>query len=354
MFEAEDHLTILRRLRKQFNEKSGNALTSVEGTFSGDAMSANAVEFEKAYAEMNLIMEAAFPQTSWGTYLTNKAAEHGILRKAATKALVMLTVTGSANTRIPKGSLFSTVEGMNFITQTDAVIPAAGTVQVKAEAQNAGPDYNVAAETIIKIPVSIYGVQSVTNEAAAYDGFAEEEDGELLERLLFKVRQQATSGNVQHYLQWATSVAGVGQAKVLPLWNGNGTVKVLVMNADGNAASTDLLTRVSDYIEENAPIGATVTVASFTPHVINIALQVTAGTGNADGVKTALNTYFKSIAFDTAYVSYAQIGKVLLEESQQTGIRDYSELTVNDGTDNVALAADELPVAGEVTFHANR
>ena len=352
MFEAEDHLTILSRLRKRFNENAGNKLTSVAGTFAGDTLSANAVEFEKAYAEMDLIMDAAFPQTSWGPYLTDKAEEHGILRKAATKAVVILKLTGEANAAIPTGSLFSTVEGINFVTVADAQIGADGTAEVKAEAQEAGAAYNVDAETIIKIPVSIYGVQTVTNEAAAYDGFEEETDAELLERLLFKVRQPATSGNANQYQIWATSVAGVGSAKVLPLWAGNGTVKVLIMDADGNIASTDLITRVKDYIDDNAPIGATVTVASFTPVAIDIALTATIGTGSEEGIQTAVNGYFKTVALNASYVSYAQVGNVILDESLLTGITDYKDLTLNDDVKNIELADDEIPVVGEVTLRA--
>ena len=38
--------------------------------------------------------------------------------------------------------------------------------------------------------MSIYGVSAVTNKNSAYDGFDEETDEELLERLLFKVQNQ--------------------------------------------------------------------------------------------------------------------------------------------------------------------
>ena len=71
--------------------------------------------------------------------------------------------------------------------------------------------------------------------------YEEETDGALLERLLFAVRQPATSGNVYHYIEWSTSVSGVGAVKVLPLWNGNGTVKVIVVDANKDTPSEELL-----------------------------------------------------------------------------------------------------------------
>lgn len=124
------------------------------------------------------------------------------------------------------------------------------------------------------------------------------------------------------------------------------------MDADGNIASTDLITKVKDYIDDNAPIGATVTVASFTPVAIDIALTATVGTGSEEGIKTAVNGYFKTVALNSSYVSYAQVGNVILEESLQTGITDYKDLTLNDDLQNIELADDEVPVVGEVTLRA--
>ena len=97
MFEAESRDVILERLKKYYDEVKQTDVSAVEGTFSFDTLAANAKEFEKAYAEMDLIVEAAFPQTSWGKYLDYLAEElAGLTRRAATKASVELTITGTA------------------------------------------------------------------------------------------------------------------------------------------------------------------------------------------------------------------------------------------------------------------
>ena len=175
-------------------------------------------------------------------------------------------------------------------------------------------------------------------------------DAELLERLLFKVRQPATSGNKNHYIIWATSVDGVGGVKVLPLWNGNGTVKVIITNAENEIASEDLITKVQNYIDEQRPIGATVTVVSPKPLNIDIALKVTKGSGNIDGIKNAVNDFFKTTAFNSEYVSYAQVGKVILEKTATTGVQDYSNLTLNNQTENIVLTDEQLPTVGQVNL----
>lgn len=226
-------------------------------------------------------------------------------------------------------------------------IESTGMVDIKAQSQDTGIGCNVDAETIIKIPMSIYGVSAVTNKNSAYDGFDEETDEELLERLLFKVRQPATSGNKNHYIIWATNVEGVGGVKVLPLWNGNGTVKVIITNAENEIATEDLIAKVQNYIDEQRPIGATVTVVSPKPLNIDIGLKVTKGSGNPNEIKNVVNDFFKTTAFEREYVSYAQVGKVILEKTA-TGVQDYSDLTLNNKAENIALTDEQLPTVGQV------
>lgn len=347
MFEMETRKNILDRLKQYYTETAGDKVNIIEGGFVWDTLSANAKEFEKAYAEMALIIEASFPQTSWGDWLTKKAEEHGIIRQEATNSSVILTITGQAGVAVSEGALFSTNDGKNFITVETKKIESTGTVDIKAQSQDVGTNCNVDAETITKIPVSIYGVSAVTNKSPAYDGFDEETDEELLERLLFKVRQPATSGNKNHYVIWATNVEGVGGVKVLPLWNGNGTVKVIITDAKNEIASEDLIAKVQNYIDEQRSIGATITVVSPKPLNIDISLKVTKGSGNIDGIKNAVNDFFKTTAFNSEYVSYAQVGKVILEKTA-TGVQDYSDLTLNNKAENIALTDEQLPTVGQV------
>lgn len=347
MFEMETRKNILDRLKQYYTEIAGDKVNIIEGGFAWDTLSANSKEFEKAYAEMALIIEASFPQTSWGDWLTRKAEEHGIIRQEATNSSVILTITGQAGTTVQEGSLFSTNDGKNFLTVESKKIEDDGTVDIKAQSQDVGTNCNVDAETITKIPVSIYGVSAVTNKSPAYDGFDEETDEELLERLLFKVRQPATSGNKNHYVIWATNVEGVGGVKVLPLWNGNGTVKVIITDAKNEIASEDLIAKVQNYIDEQRPIGATITVVSPKPLNIDIGLKVTKGSGNPNEIKNVVNDFFKTTAFEREYVSYAQVGKVILEKTA-TGVQDYSDLTLNNKAENIALTDEQLPTVGQV------
>lgn len=345
-FEQQSTSDVLARLKTNL-ATTDNTATTVEGSFNADMLTANSIEFGQSYNEMNLMIEAAFADTSWGDYLTMRAAEFGVVRKEATAAVVDLTITGTVGATIIKGSLFATIEDLRFHTLSDVIVGSAGIVSVKSQCESTGEAGNVAAGMIIKIPYSIPGVTAVTNGQAATDGYTEETDAELLARYLLKIRTPATSGNTYHYQQWALSVPGVGQVKILPLWNGNGTVKVIIVDSDNATASSTLIQAVSNYIESVRPIGATVTVTSPEPLAINITADIT-GTGNIDTVKTAVNSYFQANGFSISYVSIARIGKILLD----SGITDYDNLQINGQTENIKLTADQLPVCGAVTLNA--
>lgn len=347
MYTAREQADILKELQ----DASEIEASKIEGTFENDVLASNSLEFQKIEVELEQAYKAAFAETSWGEYLTMRAAEFGVDRKAAVKAVGSVTVSGTKGASIPQGSLFATDDNLMFATDDAAVIPDTGHVDIAVTAQTAGIAGNVLANTITRIPMSIPGVSSVTNTGAMHDGYDEEDDTSLYNRLVFKVRQPATSGNVNDYIEWATSVSGVGKVKVIPIWNGNGTVKVIVTNANGETASDTLLQAVRDYIESRHPVGADVTVVA--PEIVNIAiaLTVTNGTGNADAIKDLINKYFVSNDFDGEKVSYAVLGRMILDNSDTIGVLDYDNLTLNGGTSNITVTSEQLPNISEVTFN---
>ena len=111
-----------------------------------------------------------------------------------------------------------------------------------------------------RFPVTLSEIVSVTNKKSATGGFNEETDDELRDRYFEKVSLPATSGSKYHYEQWAKEISGVGDAKCLSLWNGSGTVKVIIINSEKGVASEELINEVKTHIEENRPVGAEVTV----------------------------------------------------------------------------------------------
>lgn len=342
MYEARGQNEILKELQ----ENSSSTVSSFEGTFTYDSFAANSIEFAKQEVEREQAYKAMFARTSWGEYLEMRAEEHGIFRRQAVKAKGIVTVSG--NGTVPQGSVFQTATGIAFYTTKAVTITQSGNIPV--ECSTAGTTGNVKAGTITVIPMSIPGISSVTNADATYDGFDEEDDATLYNRLIFKVRQPATSGNVNDYIEWATSIAGVGHVTVVPLWNGNGTVKVIITDSSGNPASSNLLTQVSTTIETKHPIGATVSVVAPAILELHIELTPTKGKGDADAIKILLNNYFTSRNFGGGKVSYAVIGKMIIDD-ESTNVTDYDSLTINGDVKNISLTDEQIPKVTEVTLN---
>lgn len=207
-----------------------------------------------------------------------------------------------------------------------------------------GEQNNLPIGAINKIVLTTQGISSVKNEVETKDGYNTETDEELRARYLFKIREIITSGNANHYRDWALSVDGVGACKVLPLWNGNGTVKVVIINSNKEVADSDLLERVKNHIEKERPVGANVTVTSATPKIINISVEVEilenfVKENVKEDIKKNVNKYFQDVAFKTEYLSFAKVGSVILTSE---GVGDYKNLKLNQGTENIEIGEEEL------------
>jgi uncharacterized phage protein gp47/JayE len=173
----------------------------------------------------------------------------------------------------------------------------------------------------------------------------------LRKRYFEKVQSPSTSGNSSAYKSWAKSVTGVGDARVLPLWNGNGTVKVIIVNSNRRAADSILIGAVVDYVEAERPIGATVTVVSASEVAISVSatlvLQVDYVLADVKtAIENALINHFAEIAFIDSYVSHAKVGNIILGAK---GVLDYSGLTLNGSAANIPIADTEIAILGTVT-----
>lgn len=339
----QDVNTIQQRL---VNTIKGNPETIIEGSFKRDIINATSEEFKNAYFEIDLVKDSAFAATSWGEYLTAKCSDMGIDRKLAVKAHGEVTVKGNANAWIPAKSLFQSDSGYKFYTTEESFIDDNGTATIPIEAENPGTEYNLEANTITLIPMSIGGVSSVNNPNSTIDGFNEETDEALYQRYSDYIRQPATSGNIFHYNQWATSVSGVGGCRVTELVNGPGTVGVAIVDSNGDKASQDLINKVKAYIELKRPAGAKVIVS--TPEILTININITGlvGTGTEEAFKKLLAEYFRKHGFKLTKVSQADIVKQLFN----AGYTDYNSIQINSTNGSVALNG-KLPKIGTVVFN---
>jgi len=322
-----------------------------EGGLFYDNLAPVSIEMEEIRNVLDYIFLNSFAETAEDEYLDNICKEVGIFRKQATKSKGKVIIKGTPNTIIPVGTKVAS-DTYIYLTTEEKTIGVSGEVEVKIESENTGKIYNLPKNTIVNFPITIPNLNEVNNPAETVDGYDGETDDELRERYYFKVREPVTSGNVYHYKKWAMEVEGVGGVKVFPLWAGNGTVKVVVVNSAIEEADEPLLKRVKDYLDEVRPIGATVTVKSTIPKEITI-------TGKAKISKNTdfelvkkefekhIKDYFRKVGFKQNYISYAQLGNILLNVD---GVSDYDNLLINNGAINIPLGEEEIPKLKVITL----
>lgn len=290
----------------------------------------------------------AFALTAVGEYLECKAAEQGLTRRAGTFAKGMVRIYGNRGEIVTKGAKVA-ADNILFAIDETATIPESGYVDVNATCIMVGSAGNVKPGVINRFPVTLPGLTAVENTEAFEGGYPPESDVNLLERYIEKVSHPTASGNIYHYIEWAKEVSGVGDVRVIPLWNGNGTVKVVIVDSDNQPAGEDLINKVKEHIEEERPIGADVTVVSATALKINISVKLI--TDGSDGIQSAVEESIKDYLADEAlkksYVSYAKVGSFILSV---LGVEDYSDLKINGGTSNISINDGSVPVLGSVVF----
>ena len=133
----------------------------------------------------------------------------GQVRNAATKAVGVLTVTGTGT--ITAGYLFESEGGIQFEATETVDITDSGTVAIRCT--TAGTLGNLPAGSVTMMPVQLAGIVSVSNSDTTHDGYDAETDAAYYARFLERIQTPPTSGNVYHYRSWALEVSGVGEAK---------------------------------------------------------------------------------------------------------------------------------------------
>lgn len=330
-----------------------DSLSKEKGELIYEATRPSAIQLEKAYQKNAEVKNKLSIENLQGDELAARVKERtGITRKKATFAIGKLKVLGTGTVNI--GDLFETESGIQFRATETVTIIENGLVNIQC--LQAGTIGNLPSNRINKIPVTLNGINSVNNENATYDGFEAESDTDLLQRYYDRIRTPATSGNKYHYLNWSKSVSGVGDVKIFPLYYGDNTVRVVVIDVDKKPASSELIGQVQDYIDPNSsglgegqsPIGAFCTVVSATGKEINISFNSTLENGYTaeqvqEIVSVSIANYLREIAFKQDFVSYAQIGSIIINTE---GVLDYTGLTVNGGTENISIENDEVAILG--------
>ena len=344
-------------IQKELLSEIEDSYEKSKGYFLWDILKAVAVGIKNLLEKLQIVSDKLDIENIYGEERERFIFQRtGITRRQATFSEGVITVKG--NGIVKKGDLFETeglirfkaVETVNVIEQADIIVKAV----------TAGAIGNVPMGSITKMPITIQGITSCTNHTATEGGYQQENDKDLLVRYYERLREPAPSGHIYHYKRWAKEVEGVGAVNVFPLWNGDNTVKIVIIDLERQPASDELVEKVQNYIDPNstgtgqgqAPIGAYCTVESAKPKIINVSVLLHVSKYVVlevikKEIENKIIEYFKQIAFEQEYASFAQIGANILSVEN---VLDYENMTLNGLTQNITCQKYEVMILGEVTL----
>ena len=233
-----------------------------EGSFIWDSLAPDAIELALSYIRAAQVFEWHFVANAFGSYLDEKAIERGLTRIAAIKAIGTQRFNGTNGTSIPLGTQVSTevVLGSGeipivFQTTVAGAIGVSGYVDLPIEAIVAGNAGNIPTGALKILLNPIVGITSTSNPSDTTKGADAESDTSLRLRVQQKMQHPGTSGNKANYRDWVQEVNPLYKCYVQPVWDGNGTVKVWVVNDLGSPADSTQLDALRTYIAPLVNLG---------------------------------------------------------------------------------------------------
>lgn len=267
---------IYEQMLATFEEKTGFRMQDTADL--AVRLYAAAAQIESLYAYSDWALVQSFPQTATGKYLDYHAALRGVTRQAGKKARGTLRFKIDAalmeDLPIPEGTVCTTAGLVRFVTTQESVIPAGDLyVDVEAEAEEAGTAGNAAAGTIVWMTKAPTGVAGVTNPTAFTAGGTQESDEALRERVLDSFTRLPNGANAAFYELRALQHPGAAAVRVIPRYQGVGTVGVVVATQSGEV-SESLLEEIRKDLQAVREIAVDVTVMAPQIETVDVAVTI--------------------------------------------------------------------------------
>lgn len=328
-----------------------------EGSLVMNAIAPVSAEHANIYILLDSLIKNGYVDTAdIREYVVYRCRERGITPYEATKA----TLKGQFNMSIPIGSRFSHDE-LNYYAKA-FIEEADGSFLYQMECETSGEIGNKSFGELTSIEYIDKDLEGSLIELLIP---AEDEEGidSLKERYFNSFDSNPFGGNKQDYKEKTKALDGVGGCIVVPVWNGGGTVKLIIIDSEFNRATSTLIASVQEQMDPPpqgegngiAPIGHTVTVTTPDNLPVNISMRITFNDGYSwssvkPSITETLEEYFLEIRKNwengSVVVRISQIENRVLNLD---GVLDVADTTINGVAGNLSVEQDKLPVLGGVT-----
>lgn len=354
MFEGFDFEYIMDKML----ERVPNKFDKREGSVIWDAIAPIALELSNFYINLDIVADECFADSASYYYLIKRAAERNLSPKQATKAILKGEFL-PLSVDILVGSRFN-LDELNY-SVISKIIDETGSYQLECETE--GSIGNQQRGDMIPIEY-IKGLESAKLTEVLIPG-DEEEDVEVFRNRYFaSFDSQAFGGNIADYKKKVHALPGIGGVKIYPVWNGGGTVKLVIITSEFKRPTQELVNMVQEYIDPIsdtglgvglAPIGHIVTVESVKEITIDVVTTVTYQNGYDFNslqllIESIIDNYFLSLSnmWENEEKLIVRIRQIETRLLSITGIVDITGTSLNNLAENLILDSDVIPIRGHV------
>ena len=307
----------------------------------------------------------AFPQYAWDDWLDLHGQQVNLKRHPPQNASGYVNVTGKAGAVIAAGTVFCTPAtdvgpSIEFQSLEEKEIGTDGTVVVPVSAVISGKMSNVAENTVILMAKPDKNVTEVTNPEPITGGTERESNDDFYDRIEAEFENSMTYlGNDTDYKRWSKQ-AGAGDCIVIPVSEGPGTVKLVLVDGNGQPANEKLVQDVYNYI-----VSPEDRSKRLLPTACSKLICVPAETVKVNFTITGL-LYDRTTDIEQIKIDFAAAVKTVYEFSKPlgilryndvrpiisdiTGVTDFEGFLMDGAMDNIMLGKEEYPETGILDF----
>lgn len=348
----------LDRISDEFDKREGSVIY--------DAIAPMAIEISLLYSYLDFLFKNAFGDTANRYWLIERAKERGIEPYKATNAVII----GRFDAKLNIGDRFF-IDDI-YYTVSKLQKEEKGMFFYELICNEKGRVGNLKGGKLTPTR-TIRNLNLAEIYKLAILGEDEEGTEDFRQRYFETIKSIAYGGNIDDYRKKVKDIDGVGLVKVIPVWNGGGTVKLIITDSEFKEPTSELISKVQEIIDPIpfhqkgvgiAPIGHYVTVVGAKLKKINITCEILKSRNSnleeiKREVKSDVEEYFKgqrekwgtyekvdSNIYVENDIRLAKITSIVLNVAD---VIDYETIKFTDTDKKIfELSEDELPVLGDV------
>ena len=307
----------------------------------------------------------AFPQYAWDEWLDLHGQQVHLERHQPKNASGNVRVTGTPGAVIAEGTVFCTPAtdsgpSVEFRATEEKEIETDGTVLVPVSAVESGKASNVPENTVTLMVKPDKNITEVINPEQIRGGTERERNDDYYDRIAAEYANSLTFlGNDSDYIRWAKE-AGAGDCIVIPIAEGPGTVKLVLVDGNGKPANEKLVQSVYNFIvspdDRSARLLPTACVKLICVPATTVKVNfVITGllfdeTTDIEQIKTDFTTIVKSVYTVAKQLGVLRYNDVRPIISDISGVTDFDEFLMDGEMKNIRLDSEEYPETGVLDF----